>query len=165
MLTWDNHLEYHVRQTFRIWNWLTFFTLGVLVERNPIRINSGVGGAISVVAMFIYLAFVYNSKSNIEKIEHFYTTPVCMLYTVCVFLTLMNIKLNEDSRIIKALSSLFLPVYFFHVYIIKAYQQMVDTSSTMYFSPIIDYMIITFLTITFSHILMKTKLARSIFRI
>lgn len=165
MLTWDNHLEYHVRQTFRIWSWLTYFTLGALVARSPIRINSWVGGGISVIAMFIYLVFVFYSRSNIEKIEHFYTTPVCMLYTVCVFLTLMNLKLNEDSRIIKALSSLFLPVYFLHVFIIKAYQQMVDTSSAMYFSPIIDYLIITILTITFSHILMKTKLARSIFRI
>lgn len=165
MLTWSNHFEYHVRQTFRIWNWLTYFTLGVLVARHPIRINIWVGGVISVVAMFIYLVFVYYSKSNIEKIEHFYTTPVCMLYTVCVFITLMNLRLNEDSRIIKALSSLFLPVYFLHVFIIKAYQQMVDTSSAMYFSPLIDYLIIAFLSISFSFILMKMKLARSIFRI
>lgn len=163
ILTLVNHFEFLVPQTFRIWNWTAYFLIGILISRYRLKISSVSFEKAIPLLMIAFVTFVYYMKPYIGKIEHFFTTPLCACYALSVFISVLNIKI--DNKFIGNVSVFFLPVYVLHVFVIYAYRNMANTANLGAFSPVFDYIIVSLLSLVASYLVMKVAFIRNIFKI
>ena len=122
ILTFANRWEYNVIQSFRLWNWLTYFSLGTIIHKYNIQIS--VNTFVVLASAIIFVGFVYFSRENIGGIEYFFTTPLCMMYASLFFVKIHSLHI-QNSMMISRLSSLFLPVYTIHYFVIKGFRHII----------------------------------------
>lgn len=161
------HFEYTVIQSFRIWNWLTYFTLGAIVKEYLLDNNKDtqpVSLKFCLISAIFFVVFVHFCKPYIDGIEYFFTTPLCMLYTFSVFLVMAKLSI-EKNRVISELAKLFLPVYTLHFFIIIYSRQLFNISLQGFALPVVEWVIVSIVTIVFSYCLMKIPFIKAIFRI
>lgn len=101
----------HVYQAFRIWNWVFYFILGMLVNKNPVlfnRINWWHTG-------LACLAFLLFRRLNMKGNEYYFCSFPNMIYVLCLFVCLLKTSFSPKSTVlISRLSTIFLPVYTIH---------------------------------------------------
>lgn len=166
-LTGGGKLEENVCQTFRIWNWVLYFSLGGMIKRY--NNNKMMAWIIVALSAIIYLVIKYISTQFHGYIspEYAFGSIVTQIYACSVFMLLMNLKLTQDfSRIIDGFSNLFLPVYAFHMLVISHTGLIASAlMSAGIMAPLIYWMIVTLITIGICYILMKLPYVNKIFRI
>lgn len=162
VMTYQSHFEYSVIQTFRIWNWLTYFSLGTVIQKYHLKFNSSILAVI--LSMVAFVAFVYYCKSIIGGVEYFFSTPLCMAYAFLLFIYMESINVT-NSTIVGSLSKLFLPVYTFHYIIIKGYHHFIDNGWGGVITPLLDYIIITAITLVLCYGIMKIPFSEKVFKI
>ena len=70
VMTFAFRWEYTIIQSFRMWNWLTYFSLGAMVRKHSLGAK---GSLVAVlIAMLIFVVFVFFSKGHINGIEYFF---------------------------------------------------------------------------------------------
>ncbi len=162
MMTFLSRWEYSVVQTFRIWNWLTYFSLGVIVRKYQLSIQ--VSPLLLIASMVLFVGFVYWSKDYIGEVEHFFVTPLCMLYSFLAFIYITS-KQISNNHVIANLSPLFLPVYTTHYFIIRAYHYFCVNVYIGMLTPFIDFFLVSVITIVICYGIMKIPYSRNIFKI
>lgn len=162
IMTFSFRWEYSVIQSFRIWNWLTYFSFGAIIHKYQVidrRITPLV-----VVSMLLFVGFVYFCQSAIDGIEYFFTSPLCMIYASLLFILVVSHQIIHN-RYITLLSDLFLPVYTTHYFVIKAWHWAVDAQYAGLVTPLVDFLAISLLSLSLSFIIMRVPLSKQIFRI
>ena len=162
ILTYTTHWEYNVIQSFRLWNWLTYFSLGAIARKYNLQIS--VNGLIVLISAFVFVAFVYSCRKQIGGIEYFFTTPVCVCYAMLLFLKIISMRI-QNSTIISKLSNLFLPVYTIHFFVIVLFRKLFTCQYLGLWTPLFDYLFITVVTLLFCYLIMQNRLAKLFFRI
>lgn len=162
VMTYQSHFEYSVIQTFRIWNWLTYFSLGTVIQKYHLKFNSSILAVI--LSMVAFVAFVYYCKSVIGGVEYFFSTPLCMAYALLLFVWLESRQIT-NNKMLSELSKLFLPVYTIHYFVIKYYSQVVDSQYAGVWTPMLDFLIVTIVTLTMCCIIMRVPFMGKVFKI
>ena len=153
----------NIRQTYRIWYWLMFFFLGAYINLNQSKFKI-INWKFAFCACFIYTLFQVSMVSYITANEFFFGSIFCMLYAITVFVACLNKKIKNNT-VIHELSSLFLPVYAIHPYIISKLLYLVPYLN---FSSIINYFtllsLVVVINISIAFILMRIPYVKDIFK-
>lgn len=162
ILTFSSHWEYNVIQSFRIWNWLTYFSLGLIIHKYQLHIPVNV--FVVLISAIIFVAFVYFTRDYIDGIEYFFTAPLCMIYAALFFVKIHSLRI-QTSIIVKKLSPLFLPVYTIHYFVIKGFRNHITSEYLGIWTPLFDYLTIAAITLLSCYLIMQVPLAKRFFRI
>ena len=162
IVTFACRWEYDVIQSFRLWNWLTYFSLGSIIHKYEIYISVNV--VVVVVSALLFVCFVYCSREIIDGIEFFFTTPLCMIYATLFFMKIFSLQI-QDNLFISRLSDLFLPVYTIHFFVIKAFRNIITSQYIGIWTPLFDYLAIATITLLVCYIVMQVPMAKCFFRI
>jgi surface polysaccharide O-acyltransferase-like enzyme len=162
ILTFAYRWEYDVIQSFRLWNWLTYFSLGLIIHKYNIHIS--VNTLVVLASAFLFVGFVYCSRKNIDGIEYFFTTPLCMMYATLFFVKIHSMHI-QNNLFISKLSNLFLPVYTIHYFVIKAFRDIMTSQYIGIWTPLFDYLAITIITLLVCYMIMEVPMAKRFFRI
>lgn len=150
-------------QTFRLYNWLFYFCIGGVIKRIPITptriifIFSAILFIINIVIQEWLIPYIGN-----EFCEYFYSSPYVMLLSICLFILVLHSKFKCE-KLIKLLSNLFLPVYTFHMFIIKYITSYFNFG--IFIDPLISWMVVSLITILLSSIIIKTPVIKDIFKL
>lgn len=162
VMTFAFRWEYAVIQPFRIWNWLTYFSLGVIVRRYDLSGYKSLSALI--VSMVVFVSFVYFCRDHIGGVEYFFTTPLCMAYAFLLFAFVASRKIS-GSKVVTELSALFLPVYTIHFFVISGWRHLADYPYAGVVTPLVDYLVVSLVALTVSYLIMKIPFSDRIFRI
>ena len=162
LLTFTSHWEYNVIQSFRIWNWLTYFSIGSIIHKYQLHIPVNV--LIVLISAIIFVFFVYSCRKYIDGIEYFFTIPLCMIYAALFFVKIQSLRI-QTNIIVTKLSPLFLPVYTIHYFVIKGFRNHITSDYLGIWTPLFDYLAIAAITLLSCYLIMQAPLAKRFFRI
>ena len=151
-------------QTLRLWNWLFYFLMGCWVNKNQKQLTS-INWKYSLFLGVFSTFFLVSTWSFIGKVWCYFCSIPFMLYVICTFIVLQNIKIKR-SNLIQSLSSLFLPVYALHIIILDFYYAylalaIINPTITLLYNYIVSSSII----IITCFLIMKIPLSKTIFKI
>lgn len=157
--------EKYVCQTFRLWNWLFYFSFGAVLRSvfNMKRPKNTIALGAFFATMLLFVVFSYLLRNQVMGIEYYFGSIFCVLYAVCTFTFLSTMRI-ANSRIIASLSSLFLPVYALH-WEVWTFVRKIETSAFGGFSPLVGFLLLSFVTVAISWVLMKIPYTNKIFKI
>lgn len=151
----------YVRQSFRIWYWLLYFLMGAYISNHQ-NLFKKIGWR-HVLAIFVFM-LIYVYIVEIPYDEYSFGSIVCIVYAVIVFSACLSTTIKNE-RIIKELSSLFLPVYSIHPYVIskmRLFEPYLD------YSPFVQYVVgmilVVGINISLAFILMRIPYVKDIFK-
>ena len=161
-----NFEERFVLQAFRIWNWLFYFIMGAIIKRRFSKNNLTIGWGLPISLAFLYVLYAHMIIPLVHTWEYLYASPMCMLYSIIVFVYIVNIKISNKIliKIISFFSNLFLPVYALHIIILLCLRNMPNIGLGI-IKPEVYLFLVWFITIIISWIIIKIPIVRSIFRI
>lgn len=162
IVTFACRWEYNVIQSFRLWNWLTYFSLGSIIHKYQIHVP--VSAFVVMFSGLFFVMFVYYSRLYIDGIEYFFTTPLCMLYATLFFVKITSMQI-QNNLFVSRLSDLFLPVYTIHYFVVKAFHNMITSQYIGIWTPLFDYLAIAIITLLVCNVIMQVPLAKRFFRI
>ena len=153
-------------QAFRIWNWLFYFSLGMLVKRYQDKFN-GINLIHMALACMAFLVF-RRVFSGLIGNEYFYCSIPNMAYVLCLFVCLYKIRLGPTGeKAISELSTLFLPVYTIHWPIFlfcMAHGIRIDLPEPNLFI-IMNYLVLAIVITLFSLLLVRLPVLKTVFRL
>lgn len=160
--------ERSVTQTFRLWNWLSYFMLGGLIRRlrfegvQPIFLFAI---AILVPVILWCMHWLYPHIGN-DHCEYFYSNMLVVLLCCSVFILINGFKI-EKNRIIAGVAGVFLPVYALHPFVVMytSFLPPLLRSHCGQFGAIIYWLSVLSATAAISYLLMKIPPVKSIFKI
>lgn len=153
-----------IPQTFSLWYWLLFFSVGQL-SRKMIR-----GGqkpfsfALIPVCYIVFLPFVWLSRGYQSCIAYFFGSFLMILYATSVFGSIVQTKVGK-SALVQQLSNCFLPVYALHNFVIAFVLKINITSVLGVYAVWADYLLVASITLTLSWLLMKIPYLDKVFKI
>lgn len=156
----------YILQTFRIWSWLLFFSLGQKFR----KLNQGVhmlplNFLIIIVTLLAMLIFVWFSRQYLSGIEYFFGSTLMILYAFVVFGYIIQ-KVKSESMLIRKLSPCFLPSYVIHSFVITFVLKLNITSGLGSFSVLGgDFLLVTSITLSVSLLIMKLPYMDKVFKI
>jgi hypothetical protein len=98
------------------------------------------------------------------SVEYFFGSSLCVLLTSLVFVYCLLLRL-KNNKIISLLSSVFLPVYAFHMKIIGLFAHRLDFSCFGVFSPIVELFLVWGSCILCGLIIMRIPVVNRIFKL
>lgn len=156
----------YIIQTFRIWNWLFYFSLGGIIKESNslhyILLSKNKFGLLTFLFCGVFVLYVYYMKNHMGGIEYYFGTPLCWLYASSMFIFILSLNIKE-SKIIKELSNLFLPVYVIHITVIK----IIHGSSLFNFLslPLLDFILVSIICIIIGLFIMRIPYINRVFKI
>lgn len=169
-MQYEHPFEHYIKQTFRVWNWIFYFLLGAYIK----NYNLNVRITLKIIALLFVFNFIHQvilqQYMNSLLCEYFYSSPIVIILVLSLFLWLRNWQINMQSTtasIILFLSNLFLPVYVFHMFVISYMKPAITLiySSCSVIAPIIVWLLVSFVIITFSYLLMRIPYMSKFFKI
>jgi len=155
--------ELAVNQTFRLWNWLTFFMIGGLMKSFDADIR--VLGAMTVLfAALSSLTLIWLGPHVRMPFEHYYGCPVLIVFASCLFKFISSIKIKRN-RIIAELSSTFLPVYALHIPVINLCDKLIPGFRDFEWNGTAYWLSMLCITIFLSLAIMRIPYVKNIFKI
>lgn len=118
--------ETYVIQTFRIWIWLAYYLLGMVISKYMSKSNISLQKKIDKRFLFLIIILLYcimvlfqihtSAYIGNKACEYYYSSlPVFILSSV-FFMTIMNVKVPSNYKnVISKISPLFLPVTFSYI--------------------------------------------------
>lgn len=156
----------YICQTFRIWYWTMYFLLGVIVHRNQEWLSEHIPAwAIPVMCiLFVLEGRLIKAGGN----EYHFGSLLCVLYALSVFVGILKLDMRE-SKVVESLSRVFLPVYAFHMIVLKilyntGFMYLFEIKSAV-LSVTIEYVISSILVIAGCVVIMKIPYMDKVFRI
>lgn len=152
--------ETSVRQLYRVWNWLFYFMLGGTLRH------------VTLGRLFLYISVAAAAVVNILVIrrfapaigsdycEYFYSCPVVAYLSSCLFLLCTGLTFRHNS-VIDTLSSLFLPVYTLHPFVISYLSVIIPHE----WGGLVLFLSTLAVSVIISMIVMKTPYINKVFRI
>ena len=135
-------------QTFRLWTWVQYFTLGGLLTQNETfreKISAHQHGVALIVLTAIIVAYQnFMGRFALHNLyaEYFYDDILTVAWVVALFTLVMRLELNDRAvTVIKQLAPITMGVYIVHPLIIMAANKMllIETipASLLYFAGIL----------------------------
>lgn len=158
----------YIIQTFRIWNWLFYFSLGGIIKKTYNRhiltsyCKKKIIGLLTIIFWGIFVLYVYYMRNHLGGIEYFFGTPICWLYASSMFIFILSLNIKEN-RIIKELSNVFLPVYVIHITVISIIHERFPLNWT--WAPIWDFISVSIISVVIGVILMRIPFINKGFKI
>ncbi len=156
----------YVIQSFRLWYWLLYFLLGATIKKYQHKLK-GIKWYHAILMCIIYTTFQISGLFKTGGNEYFFGSVVCMLYAISVFCACLNTNI-EKSACISTMSSLFLPVYALHPFLMTNviskinFMSFISDSIVQYF---VVYIVSAVIIVLLSYILMKIPYCKDIFKI
>lgn len=162
ILNYYTSFEESISNTFRIWNWITYFMLGGACKKYFVKCNFIQWYYPIIFCLLFTLSVIYGKQPSYEL--HF-SSPLCMLYALSTFITVIKTDI-KNSKMIKLLSQCFLPIYAIHMSIIWRLSHIsINNSFPEIISFLSIYIMAVIICTIISLIIMKTPLINRIFRI
>lgn len=159
--------EAKIPQAFRIYTWIFYCLLGGIMKSFMARIPSvKIWFVLSVLVLNAIFQYLLTPGMNDIRCEYFYSSMVVAACCVIVFKYISQFCYERESlkRIISELSSVFLPVFTIHIFMINPVFDMVQPYVGLFTRPI-SWPIVAFLSILISVILMHIKYVNSLIRL
>ncbi len=163
-----DNVELKISQTFRMWNWLSYFMLGGLIK--GIHLDKKlllVSTVLSAAATSVTMLWLYPKLSS-SYCEYFYGSPAVVTFTLCIFMLITSCHIKNNG-FIRVCSSLFLPVYTIHpiviIYIKDYFHGYIDWLSTLSFGYFVYWISVLLLTCLISYLIMKIPYMNRVFRL
>ena len=161
-----NFEQQYIRQTFRIWTWLFYFMLGAYIKQYGC--SKHISWFFVLIMMATAAMFIIPSITH-SSFEYLYGSVVCVLYAYCIFCACLNTDVRQ-SKIISALSSVFLPVYSFHVYFYLLTNMLVKNYVSIDMIPAslqgsICFVVVLTVSIVFSLLITRIPYVKNLFKI
>lgn len=115
-------------------------------------------GASSLFVLFSYILY-----DKLSGIEYYFGSLFCIIYAICLFVCVIQFPI-KGNKLISVLANLFLPVYALH-WEVKIMLSFVDTTLYGMFSPLVDFVILSMVTLLVSWLLMRIPVIKKIFNI
>lgn len=156
-----------VNQTLRLWNWLFYFGIGGYLCKNSSPSNKVKSKYVSLMEIFgassLFVLFSYILYDKLSGIEYYFGSLFCIIYAICLFVCVIQLPI-KGNKLISVLANLFLPVYALH-WEVKIMLSFVDTTLYGMFSPLVDFVILSMVTLLVSWLLMRIPVIKKIFNI
>ncbi len=158
-----DHVEPMTIQTFRLWNWLTFFMAGGLMKAFNVNLRvlcavtvlfAGLS-LLTVIWLFPYIGIPY---------EYYYGCPVLIVFVACLFKLISSLRIKKN-RIIAELSSTFLPVYAFHGLVINRCHKLIPVLRDFEWGGVMYWLSTLCITVLLSLAIMRIPYVKNIFKI
>lgn len=157
--------EQFINQTLRIWNWLFYFSLGAFLRDKigNFSLSPFIMFILLLLFSIIFCGFTFVLYNKIPGIEYYFGSVCCVIYAIAMFVFLAGRHI-ENNRVISSLSSLFLPVYALH-WEVKMLLSTIDTSSLGPYSALVQFILLSMVTISFSWLVMRISFLSKYFKI
>lgn len=113
--------------------------------------------------VLIFMSRIYR-LSGFRYCEYFYPSVVVVVLCCMVFLLIKEVKM-KDSRLIRELSTLFLPVFTLHTPVLHVLQSQWSDIGQGAWGGILCWLTVLSITVVLSWIIMKIRFVRWVFRI
>lgn len=154
--------ETTVCQTFRVWISISYFLIGGLIHKLHLPRHSGVIILGLFILNIVMEEWLCNYIGN-EYCEYFYGSVYVQLLSVFTFMFILNIRIKY-TRIVSAISRLFLPVYTVHGFVIIAVFRFLQPYD-YWFMALVCWILVSIVSITVSFAIMKIPYMDKIFKI
>lgn len=164
-----DRFESYIPQTFRVWNWLLYFCIGGIVFKYQSyfsKLSFSYRWSLFVWLIFIAYSVAYHPISWATMGEYYYSSlPLCVL-VVTLFLNIKysHISENKYRDVIKMFSSLFLPVYTLHQFVIIAIGRF-SIWSEWYIGGFIEFLFVSIISVLISYCLVSTPYVKEVFKL
>lgn len=160
--------EIHIIQTFRIWNWISYFMLGGLIKKISLsRKVLWISTPLLTVAALLSMKWLY-PYINSTYCEYFYSSPLVIALAVSVFM-LMDSFHVKDNAFVRECSSLFLAVYTIHpivnIYMEEFFHGYIEWLETISVGCIVYWLSVLLVTCLIGYIVQRTPYLNRIFRL
>lgn len=156
--------ETSVCQTFRLWNWFTYFFLGGVLKHQTLNKRFLAWSILPLLILTLsYMIWLYPFFVS-QQCEYFYSSFIVEIMCCTIFLFIKSINIRH-SRIIKNLSALFLPVYTFHVFVIALSSPISKALYDYQIGGVIYWIVVLCITMVISWFLMKIPQINKMFKI
>ena len=154
--------ELHVIQSFRLYTFAFYFIVGggISVHNWKSKIWLSLF-ALLLLELFVLITRYFYSGNDFFKVSFFYPSICCIIASFLVFTYCNSLSIN-NSKVIACLSKLFLPVYTIHPLLIYYFRPF-DWAFFNGLGVVIEFLIVSLLSVLFSYLLMKVKLLSRIF--
>lgn len=153
-----------IPQTFRIWNWILYFSIGMLVNKYKDKVMC-VKWWHAILAAGICIGFMFLFRKMVRGNEYYFCSFPCMLYSSFVFARIVCLDISESMAITR-LSKLFLPIYSTHIILYGFWKKYVGLSlSEPNINFIVNYFLVAILVTVVSYIIMKIPKMDKVFKI
>ena len=164
--------ECHIIQTFRLWNWMFYFLLGVYFRTSGIK-SKKTGGLWLLVLLLVcnYLHQVLlNPYMGTVLCEYYYSSPLVIWGVFLVFGKINSMRIEPNGKIshlIRILSSLFLPVYAIHMFVISYSKSFIGILYTHFdaLAPIVVFVYVSMVSFIVSYGMMRIPFINRFFKI
>lgn len=159
------HGEPKIIQTFRIWNWLSYFMIGGIL--NSINKQNRLLICISMIVLFILNPIFQHTLipyigSSLN--EYYYSSLFVTALVTSLFLFINNINLRPNGLISKV-NALFLPVYAIHIIVIKYLPSQAFLNLNTTIGPVLYFIAVVIISLSLGVVIMNTPYINKIFRI
>lgn len=152
--------ETHTPALFKIYTWFFFYMLGGILNRINISKISILLPIILFAFTILYIEY-FDKKINNEYASTFYLSIPVTTLCITLFLFFKNINIT-NNKVIQTLSQTFLPVYAVHNVIISFMPRFYDN---LYLAPLINWAIISILSVAFALVVNKTPYVNKVFKV
>ncbi|SEM55775.1 Surface polysaccharide O-acyltransferase, integral membrane enzyme [Prevotella sp. ne3005] len=159
--------EAGIPQVYRLYTWIFYCLMGGVMKSFMDRLPSvKLWFVLFVVGINGMFQFLLTPYMNDVRCEFFYSSFVVMVccITIFIYISQFNYEHEPVRRVISELSSLFLPVFTIHIFLINPVFNMVQPSVGMLTRPV-SWPIVVLISILISYILMHIKYFNSLIRI
>ena len=123
------------RQTFRVWTWVQYFTLGGILYRNRDRLIREISMKLNVILLVLFTAIAwavqyYDGTRLLFNLhaEYYYDDIVVMLWVFLLSLFVLRLRLKHRKLIIET-AKLTLGVYIIHPFLLAWYVRFFSVES------------------------------------
>lgn len=155
--------EMQVIQTFRLWNWITFFMLGGIIHR--VKYKPGVLYLLMVNGLaLIPLTRMLYPYIGCNYCEYFYSSIFVVSLSFFFFLFVSNKKIS-NSKLIPLISNLFIPVYTLHIFVINHTTRVAEYLYDNVMGGGMYFIVVLLITVFISWVILKVPYMKNIFSI
>jgi surface polysaccharide O-acyltransferase-like enzyme len=151
----------HIYQTFRIWYWCMYFLVGAYIQKHQKLFNWIGWKHVAFIFVFI-LVYVYYAQVPYD--EYAFGSIIYLIYPIIVFSACLNTKIN-NNMIIQELSSLFIPLYAIHPYVLSKMRLL---EPYLNYSPLTQYVLgilfVFCMNVPLAYVLTKIPYIKNIFK-
>lgn len=169
------HFERGIYQTLRVYNWILYFLMGATIKILMPQLTTSFSSSDSkkqwlwiltpIIFALIYSYFL-RYISHKDGVEYQFGSAMCMAYSLATFICILFYKPGRFvAKWVKNLSTLFLPAFVIHIFVISALTKIMPQTAPDDYINILRFLIVWIVTISISYFIMKTSIGRWVFRI
>lgn len=157
--------EVPILNEYKIWNYLTYYLIGMAVSRYDVKLPRWTWWLIPVLFVGNMYYEIYCQRFLLKSdCQYFHASPVCVVLTTLLFILLLNYPIKKGS-FIRFMSPLFLLVYVTHTNVLQLYRAKFDWLFEVPFGQVLIYLMTLVTAVALSWVLTHTPVLKRWLRI